>query len=226
MKKKKTKIVIMVTAWKRPEILLKCVSNLRRQMEEFDIMPLFVLSPEDYYYAVNKEIIKGLYYIDFPNLPLSDKHNAGVLAAANEIEFDYLMNLGSDDTITDELLRQYRNIMDSSPDTMLFGVNSVYINDTKTGDLYTFTIPKTAVINLIGAGRMIHRKALAKLDNILYDSGLESGLDTNSELRLKEKGINATVLNFDKPQVTDFKSSTNINHMMILKQALKKVEND
>lgn len=202
------KILILVPVWGRPEIT-KIWSEAVNWFKTGEIEVLTILSNEDEYFTQNLAIIldSGYQYCYYKNDPLGQKLNAGVEFAL-DFNFDYLMNLGSDDLIHPAILALYKPYMEAKEP--FFGLNKVYFYDILKKRL-AITVPY-----VFGAGRMIHRSVLEKIrykGEFLYSNELRRGLDCNSVEKVK------FTLNLDYkqvetngfPYIVDIKSQHGLN---------------
>ncbi len=139
------KILAFVAVWKRPEITRRCFEGIKRLN-----IPLFAVVSEDWAEDLCKEFKAK--YIRTPNKPLGRKLNKG-LEKALEQDFDYLLTIGSDNLINPELLKVYDYYMKKG--TGLIGVDKLYFH--KEGEVKHVDYQ----LQIIGAARMISRKALA-----------------------------------------------------------------
>jgi len=94
------KVVILIALWKRPEIVKFTVRELKKTIaaSSMELIPLFILSPEDPNYKELLKIIGDFKYLEFKNYPLGAKMNDGIRSSLL-LDYDYLMNFGSDDVI-------------------------------------------------------------------------------------------------------------------------------
>lgn len=152
----------------------------------------------------------GIHWVMAENTPLGAKKNKG-LQHCKQFVFDYLMEIGSDDLILNELLDDYKNYIGKYE---FFGINdSAYIN-SETGECRRLISYQSTY----GAGRMIHRNILDAADWKLWNDQINKGMDNNSILSLLKKGIGyKKVTPMDFPGVIDIKSKENIwkfNHYL------------
>jgi len=152
---------------------------------------------------------KCIYY---PNLPVSDKMNAGIAYVHKHYEYDYLMNFGSDDLIHPDIEELYKPYFNKQ--FKLFGINTLYFHDLATGDTIFFDTYNTN--GSIGAGRMIHRSVIDwfVFETIpLYEHGLNCGLDTSSAMNIKRNLhlYDVIIDSGEFPYIVDIKTDTNIN---------------
>lgn len=195
----KCKILIFLAVWKRPKITELCFLGIERLKKHsyFEIETLAVISEEEMKPLCEKYNVN---YILHENLPLGRKKNAG-LNEAKKFEFDYLLEIGSDDLILNELLDSYIDINHD-----FFGVRDIAYLNSETGECRRVLSKST-----YGAGRMISRKLLEKVKFKLWDDGLNSGLDNNSIINVMSHKVGyLQVRASDFPMVIDVKSEENI----------------
>jgi hypothetical protein len=197
-----TKLLIYLAVWKRPEITELCFVGINRlkQHPDFEIEALAVISEDSMIPLCEKY---GVNWVMAENTPLGKKKNAG-LQKAKEFDFDYLMEIGSDDLILNELLTDYKNYIGKYE---FFGINDAAYINSETGDCRRLISNNSTY----GAGRMIHRKILESVSWKLWSDHINRGLDNNSILNLIRKGIGyKKVAVMDFPGVIDVKSKENI----------------
>lgn len=195
-----TKILIYLAVWKRPEITELCFRGIKRLQAhpDFSIQALAVISEDEMIPLCEKY---GIAWTMYKNDPLGEKKNFG-LQKAKEFDFDYLMEVGSDDLILSELLDDYKKYLGKD----FFGISDAAYINSETGECRRLISKST-----YGAGRMISRKALDKCNWFLWQDRLNRGLDNNSVFALQRRGINyERVKPMDFPGVIDVKSQANI----------------
>lgn len=213
------KILALIALYKRPEVVEFCVQELRK----LDVTPLFILSPDDPHYSKLKKIISDFHYIEFPNYPLGLKMNMGV-AASLQMEYDYFMNMGSDDVIEPRILDEMKPYFNNGD--KLIGYNSCFVVNFKTKE--KFYLENVCKEYPIGAGRMIHRSIIDDMVTMqrynLYEDDIMAGLDGNSSKRIKfATGIEPKIIFTKNPPVTDYKTNTNINPIPQIWRHLQKI---
>lgn len=188
------KLLVYTAVWKRPEITEICFMGIRR----LNLPALAVISEVDMIPLCEKY---GIEWVMAENSPLGTKKNAG-LARAREMDFDFLMEIGSDDLILNELIDQYQKFFVKYD---FFGVcDAAYINGE------TLECRREISGTPYGAGRVISRKALELVDFNLWPRA-NRGLDKYSLNNLYNKGIKYwQIPPIAYPLVIDIKSPVNL----------------
>jgi hypothetical protein len=138
-------IKLLIALWKRPEI----TRIVFERVKKLPVEPICIYSEDE-----SKELCRefGFESYFFENDPLGRKLNFGVERAL-ESQWDYMMQIGSDDLVKEELIESYKPFIERR--SLVFGVGCIYFYDIRTG--------KTALHyggQVFGCGRMIHRAVL------------------------------------------------------------------
>jgi hypothetical protein len=100
------KILIFLAVWKRPEITEICFMGLNRLKKAgFPVEFLAVISEESMKPLCKKY---GVEYVEHENLPLGRKKNFGLTEAFRR-NWDYIIEIGSDDVLKNEVIERYMN---------------------------------------------------------------------------------------------------------------------
>lgn len=101
------KVLVFLAIWGRPAITELCLMGIDRLRGEegFKIEALAVISENSMIPLCEKY---GVHYVMAENKPVGRKKNIG-LQEAKKFDFDYLMELGSDDLVLD--MKQYREVL-------------------------------------------------------------------------------------------------------------------
>jgi hypothetical protein len=185
-----------------------------KKVEGFEIIPFAVLSEPEMIPLCEKY---GVNWVMHENLPLGAKKNYG-LQQVREVEFDWLMEIGSDTLILDELLGIYKQVTCD-----FFGVSDCVFIETDSGACRRLTNKYTTY----GAGRIIKREVLEKMDFKIWPDQLSRGLDNGSIYNMNKKGISyRQIYPYEEPHVIELKSDVNIwkfNHFKGTEYPLEKV---
>lgn len=198
----KNKLLIYLAVWRRPEITELCFMGINRLRKhpDYEIDALAVISEPNMISLCNQYGIKWLIH---ENLPLGKKKNAGLISAAS-YDFEYLMEIGSDDLITDDLLTQY---LDYLGEYDFFGISDAAYIESENGTCRRLITDKSTY----GAGRMISRKVLDAMGWKLWNNNLNRGLDNDSLRSIESKGFKFyKVPAGNAPGVIDVKSDENL----------------
>lgn len=146
--------------------------------------PLAVIGDEREHYDLLKQLRPDAHWIEYWNQPLGAKWNYG-LKISQAWAYDYVMILGSDDIFTPGLWEHYKKAMEPFLDGgHYFGLLDFYFTDfARTKYCPGFQHNRKGEPH--GAGRMIHRSILEKLNWELWDNNINSGLDASMTERLK-----------------------------------------
>ncbi len=205
------KIIILIPIWKRPELTKKCIEALLKlKPKGIELKVFCMLSPDDPGLLENLSIMKkhNIYFMAAPNKPLGCKKTFGLVNAIGlDKDYDYIMELGSDDFINPKLFDLYGLLI--SEGVAFFGLNNLYMYSVKQDKL--IWVKEYAGEGMTyGAGRMIHRSIIEKLGCDLWDNYNE-GLDTMSAKKIKKAGFHETVIDAGEfPYILDVKTDTHI----------------
>jgi hypothetical protein len=166
-------MLIFLAAWKRPEITEICFAGLNRLKKRFPIETMCVISEESMIPLCEKYGINWTFY---KNDPLGEKKNHG-LNEAMKLEWDYMMEIGSDDLVKDELIELYQPYFGKYD---MFGTKDAIIIDSHTGHTRRLKSDTT-----YGLGRCISRKVIEK---ICYGVDILSKEDIMTRGRTTPKG--------------------------------------
>lgn len=193
---KNYKTVIVCPWWGRPDVVeLHCKSM--KKFIKGHAEYLAVLSPEDPHVERLEKLtyLYGFRRAYFKNFPLGCKINHGVNLVKNE--FDYIMNMGSDDLCDPRYWRDIKDFMGKP----LFKVNCIYASE----DLSLKRIWEIRNLN-IGVLRMIRTDIIP--DN-LYPAQ-NKGLDKGSRKVLVSLGYGEEVVPPNLIYAIDVKSDESI----------------
>lgn len=140
------KIKLLIALWRRPEITRICFDGIKRLQQFIDIEPICIYSEDDMKVLCDEYKFEAHYH---ENLPLGKKLNYG-LNIALQSEWDYLMQIGSDDLLSEKIFEYYKPFIEKS--VKAFGIKSVHFYNTIVKKSYH-------VVNSypFGVGRMVHR---------------------------------------------------------------------
>lgn len=147
------KILVLTPVWKRPEITeAYCLGLLR--LKKHNVSALCILSEEDPTY--NRKLMEK-YNIDYVlhENKLGAKKNYGLREALKR-DFDYLMELNSDDIIKDELIETYLDLMEQG--VPFIGLGNFAFYNAETGE----SKHKKTCSTLFGIARAYKKDALKK----------------------------------------------------------------
>lgn len=195
------KILILLPIWKREAITKICLDNLKELQKDFNIEVLCVVSEQ---WAKVEAFKRGFKHVEVSNECLGTKMNRGVEKAL-EYEWDYFMNLGSDDIITKDLFKCYEPYFKDG--LSMFGSTRLTFIDSQAKEAKTFDYGI-----MIGAGRCIRRDVLKecvfKNGEVEMYSKIQAGLDMDSMGRFMRYSMTEIKNPFNS--IYDIKSAVNI----------------
>jgi hypothetical protein len=195
------KTLILLPVWGRKKVTLLCFKNLQKLKDKYNIEVLCVVSER---WAKMEAFNHGFRFVKVSNDDLGHKMNVGI-ESAMKLDFEYLMNLGSDDIINESLFDAYKPCLQKG--VGIFGITKATFIDSQSKEAKTCDYQI-----MIGAGRMIRKDYLEKYvmvdgKSIMYDKGLKCGLDLNS---IKKFKCSHTEISTDFNMIWDIKGSENI----------------
>lgn len=205
----KINILIFTPVWQRRAIFEICLHGIKRlvkyRTDVFKITPFFIVSES---WAAKKIMSHNWPFIFVQNKPLGNKKNEGLSYVLQNYDFDYLLEIGSDDLISNNYLDLVLPYLQKNE--LQLCADSLYFIDSRTGDTAYF---KTT--NIFGLGRFIHRTALERVvkKNTLWKPDGNRGMDGYSWRTLMGAGIGLIKVHVEIPCLLDIKSDENINSM-------------
>ena len=205
----KKRLAIVTGVWKRPEVF-EIFANQTKKLKHKDVDIVVIVAGsegEESKYMVEKH---GFKYIEINNTPLAHKMNA-TTDLAGQYAVDYVLCVGSDDIISQELFDIYVEQMNKGIDYV--AVLDWYFYDTQTDKFaYWGGYTDKREGHTCGAGRLLSNRLMRLFgwqpwniehSHILDDSMQKKLLDiphTSYIFKLKDKGVYGI----------DIKSSTNM----------------
>jgi hypothetical protein len=142
----------------------------------------------------------GLKCAKFPNDPLGSKMNLSLRYAWQQSEYNYLMQLGSDDLMMDEGVLFTTAYMRQGVE--IFGFTGTYIIEYET---LKCKIHEGSTV--WGSGRFIHSRIVNDLKCKLWTSTINKGLDNDSRARIASNcRAKPMQLKTPKPCIIDIKT--------------------
>jgi hypothetical protein len=142
----------------------------------------------------------GVQWVMHENLPLGRKKNFG-LKEALKLDWDYLIEIGSDDLLKNEFLELYTPYFGTQD---VIGMSNFCFMNSETLECRQYN-SKSA----FGLGRAIRRRVIEKM-GILWRNDLSQGLDNNSRFAMARNGFLDKRIFCEKPLAIDIKSEENI----------------
>jgi hypothetical protein len=191
------KLVFIIPFFKRHDLTELCFSEIVKQG-----YPVYAVGSEG---ESSRKLAEkyGVKYLEYPNNPVSDKHNA-LTGMLKDVEFDYVVQIGSDDFVSKNFAKELVKVLEQEmPDyTQFTGVYFYHQKDMFTSYFEGFT----------GAGRCYSKQVLEALNYALWESGKNYGLDTSSRNVLAAQGYTPLMLDMKQMgvEVLDVKYADNI----------------
>jgi hypothetical protein len=203
------KILLYVPCWHRPEIVAMFVRNMKSNLPDYaEVVPYFVLSQEDPDCQTLTRITEGYDRTYTTNTPLGRKKNIG-LQRATALEWDYLMDMGSDDIFTGQLWGHLKPYLLSGQE--YFGILHTYSYNpylNKAVYMPNYHIAYNDQVTAQGQGRCIRRDVVEKCMP-LWDSSAPFGMDGYSHERIEGNGYRCQLIdNGREPLVCQVKTYT------------------
>jgi len=174
------KIGIKTMMWKRPAVFEIYAAGVKRLVDNFGVIP-YVIGSEG---NVSRERCEkhGFNYIEYPNEPLGAKANACLRAMRGHV--DYVLNLGSDDLISNSLMQWFVKLMKEGYD--LIGIRDVYFYERFRNRLiYWPGYTDRRRGESLGLGRVLSAKLLDTFDWEMWDEDINMSLDWSMTQKLK-----------------------------------------
>jgi len=220
------KVVAVMPVWGRPAVL----RIVLKMIPSWVTAIVFVASPEDRFFSDILDVIKDYEgrrsLVLHINKPLATKLNYGVKCSLELYEYDYLMNIGSDDVIQPNMLNAYRKELIKEgykqwPTDVMFGCNAadwVSFQHNKAYRIKYYDIPDVIKI-IIGAGRLTSRDIVERCGGNMNNPMRNGGLDTDSQMMVQNTYKSKTMRFNLEGYVLDIKTNTNINKFESLQGA-------
>lgn len=220
------KLALVLAVYRRHDLESIVIERFKDQARKFGF-EIIVAGSEG---AVSQKLADGCHYIETPNYPVSNKHNA-LIQKAKELDVDGVVLMGSDDMVCDNYWKWIKTFTPN--EERIIGLKDLYFYSTTTKQLYYWEGYQNGK-QTAGAGRFFSRYILEQLDWKLWDDGLNKGLDSNCNSRwAREEGYKMSDVNVFLVDVKHSRSITShlildlckpINKSIMAKKVIKKVE--
>jgi hypothetical protein len=229
---KKYKVVVLTCTWQRPEIteiFVNCLLSVQEKTKSIFEYVNIVIDSDNSNLNVFKDRTNDFTYHNFPNTPISNKWNYGV-GLTKDIDFDYILFLGSDDIMDQNVMLEYHNKMKDGND--FIGIIDMYVFNYINNKLYYWSgyDEKTdRKGETIGLGRCLSKKTIEKLNYTPWALNINKGLDKTLNNNIKK----IQDLKVSKIKLTDFngfscdiKGNVNITKLTDYNRLLIEVNNE
>lgn len=199
------KLAVIVPFYKRHELTALCFKRLLSQSKRLGVDVIVCGSEgED-----SKKIAKGLKYIERPNI-LGLKLNA----LMNECkDYDGVILLGSDDFISDSVIKMYQSI-DVSKE-VYYSFNDVYVYSARHNKIVS-DLDYTRAGKGIGVARLFTKPTLEKMGYKVWTGTRKRAMDGDSQKRLELQGINEVLIPLEGHFIIDVKLENNLTSQDIV----------
>lgn len=146
-------IIIFIPVWQRREVTEQCYKGLQRLIEhsptDYNIKVFITASDMEDAQLAEKY---GWEYTMYQNLPLGEKFNFGMQYVFENYEFDYIMQMNSDNIIDSTIWEIFHPYLDRN--IPVAGIDKLYFYDSASKKIYFFRYPGGCGI------RFIHREVI------------------------------------------------------------------
>ena len=181
------KILVVTAIYGRHDLARIVLNHYNQLRSKFDLQLLAIGSEGD----KSRQLCEawGWNYIEFPNNPLSQKFNR-LFQEAEQYDFDFMVLVGSDDLISEEIFSYYEKTVTKTTKHLL-GLKDLYFYSIQRDEALHFQgYPSPPSPKTIGAGRCFSRYILGAVKFRPWaDEKLPRGLDSCCSKYLKQAGI-------------------------------------
>lgn len=210
------KVLIFTPVWSRGKVTELCYVGLKRFMKTLNSKGiesevLIIGSPEDEFDQKSLALKNNFKYISVKNRPVANKHNEGLKYALKKLDWDYLMQVSSDNFIKDEYADHI--LEHASNKVPMFGVDRCALVCSKELKQFSFKVWKEG--RLGGVARLLRRDILqGTIDHFgfVWQPHKNRALDYSSEKQIQlSQRVKPFIIDLDTDIAIDIKSNVNIN---------------
>jgi hypothetical protein len=194
-------LAVIVPFYKRERLTRLCFERLRKQSKKLKFDVIVAGSERE----KSKQLAKDFKYIETENRPLGKKLNALLKECAN---YDGVIIIGSDNFMSDSLIKIYQEIDCSKP--LFYSFNDIYIYSSKYNTIKS-DFDYTRAGNGIGVARLYTKSTLELMNYEIWSNERLKGMDGNADKRLKSKGVKEIQLDLGSHFLIDVKIESNIS---------------
>ena len=196
------KLMFFIPVWGRRSITEICFKGIKRLQKEFDVSAFCVISEP---WAAGMAVRYGFDYTETANYPLGRKMITG-MQECMKTDFDYLIQINSDDLIHGDLLKLYQPLFESGVD--YWGLRDIYFYDYHSTRAKYFCYDDYSIT---GCGKVLSKSLLEAFEGLLWRPDAHQGMDNHMTEILLKKGIKPQVIyQGDQILSCDIKSGENI----------------
>jgi len=206
------RLTIITTLWKRPELtdmILEYYQELARQY------PIDLLcAGSEGHNSQHLAVINGWDYIEHPNQPLTQKHNALTMEALKR-GAEAVQLIGSDDILSPRLIEYVLQNYSAEADYLL-GLKDLYFYSQRTGKaIHHKGFIGNKIEFSIGCGRVFSRRILTQMDGRPWGNDIQHrGLDLLCSRRMKALGISERLVTMEEAgEAVDIKTDIGLTKM-------------
>lgn len=181
------KIICVMAVYKRPAITIKTIDLMKRQ--KYPLEKIIIVGSDRIDYEVAERT--GVEYLQHENMPLSNKWQYGI-NYARQFEPDAILINGSDSWLTTNWCAETKDLLHQGYD--LIGKTQFYsckVNPNEKIQVVHRTYKSRQ--DPVGAGRLISKDILDRLDWKWFPAGRRTGLDGTSFKNMKRRCPDAEV---------------------------------
>ena len=200
------KIVVVTPFHNRPDISAIFWEN----MNDLGLDVVAIVSDEPNKVLANKHAFKVL---EYDNNPLGKKWQLGV-DYLKEIDFDWLLIVGSDDLVSQHLINKYKDIAQRKGTKYIGLIDAVAMDNTSKKFRIFNGYTNHRKGESIGAGRLVHKDLLEMIDYDVFPNQ-HKYMDRHLTSKLLAKGIKNTLIRTGlKPYRVGIKDKTALSKGM------------
>lgn len=205
----KKRVAIVTACWKRPEVF-EMFANATKKLNHPDLEIIVIVAGSEG--AKSKHMVEkhGFIYIEIENDPLASKMNITTILAG-KLQCDYVLCVGSDDLITNELLCVYAEQINLQIDYV--AVLDWYFYDTisKKMSYWGGYSDSRRIGHTCGAGRLISARLMNEWNWQPWQIKHSKILDNSMQDKLKTTPHTSFIFSLKQFNVYAFDIKSNVN---------------
>ena len=184
----KYNVIVLTCTWGRTditEIFVNSLINTQLKLNNLFNFKNIVIDSENSNIEFFEKNNQFTYY-NYKNFPVSNKWNYG-LSKIKNIDFDFVLFMGSDDIIDENILMEYYDIMKKGYDYI--GINDLYFFNKINNKYYYwpgYSVDSGRFGESLGLGRCLSSRLVTHLNYEIWDNNLNRGLDGSMEKKIRK----------------------------------------